>query len=265
MSRVHAAFPPTAHPLPDHIQMTGEEFISFCLDLTNSNSQWGTIENIQSCSITRANEDPKLKKRRYCLNLLSTFIVLLLIILICFCCHLAVVTNYNLFGQEMSCLSPAVPSNITYAMALAQQATFTAMTQADVSHNLIRMTLLGFSIVSLLFFLWLMAHSNRSFRDDGLDFILLRVAFILLQGLLLYKVADSLYVTGLADNVLRAVLKSQPGFVTYCRSAYRYYFSATTLFPPLLAFVIFALIFLLAKLNNNRPQSSSSITNIETG
>ena len=83
MSRVHAAFPPTAHPLPDHIQMTGEEFISFCLDLTNSNSQWGTIENIQSCSITRANEDPKLKKRRYCLNLLSTFIVLLLIILIC--------------------------------------------------------------------------------------------------------------------------------------------------------------------------------------
>ena len=123
----------------------------------------------------------------------------------------------------------------------------------------------GLFNLSLLFFLWLMAHSNRSFRDDGLDLILFRVAFILLQGVLLYKVADSLHGTGLDDNVLRAVLKAQPGFVTYCRSAYRYYFSATTLFPPLLAFVIFALIFLLAKLNNNRPQSSSSITNIETG
>ena len=160
----------------------------------------------------------------------------------------------------MSCLTPAVPSNVTYAKALAQHATFTAMTQADVSHNLIRMTLLGFSIVSLLFFLWLMAHSNRSFRDDGLDLILFRVAFILLQGVLLYKVADSLHGTGLDDNVLRAVLKAQPGFVTYCRSAYRYYFSATTLFPPLLAFVIFALIFLLAKLNNRPPSSSTTST-----
>jgi len=196
------------------------------------------------------NQDPKLKKRRYCLNLLTLFIGLLLIIFICFCCHLAVVTNYNLFGQEMNCLTPSVSPNVIYAMALAQHATFTAVTQADVSHNLIRMTLLGFSIVGLLFFLLLMAHSNRSFRDDGLDLILLRVAFISLQGLLLYKVADSLYVTGLDDNVLRAVLKGQLGLVTYCRSAYRYYFSATTLFPPLLAFVISALIFLLTKLNN---------------
>ena len=158
---------------------------------------------------------------------------------------------------------PAVPSNVTYAIASAQQATFTAMTQADVSHNLILMTLLGFSIVSLLFFLWLMAHSNRSFRDDGLDLILFRVAVILLQGVLLYKVADSLHVTGLDDNVLRAVLKAQPGFVTYCRFAYRYYFSATTLFLPLLAFFIFAPIFLLSKLNNRPP--SSSTTSIGTG
>ena len=261
MSRVHAAFPPIVQPLPDH-KMTAEEFITFCLDLTNKNGQWDTTKNIDSCSIARANEDPKLKKRRYCLNLLSTFIVLLLIIFICLCCHLAIVTNYNLFGQEMSCLTPAVPSNVTYAMALAQHATFTAMKQADVSHNLIRMTLLGFSIVCLLFFLWLMAHSNRSFRDDGLDLIFLRVAFILLQGVLLYKTADSLYVTGLDDNVLRAVLRTKPGYVTYCRSAYRYYFSATTLFPPLLAFVIFSFILLLSKLNN-RPQSPS--TNIEKG
>jgi len=173
------------------------------------------------------------------------------------CCHWAVVTNYNLFGQEMRCLTPAIPSNVTYAIASAQQATFTAMTQADVSHNLILMTLLDFSIVSLLFFLWLMAHSNRSFRDDGLDLILFRVAVILLQGVLLYKVADSLHVTGLDDNVLRAVLKAQPGFVTYCRFAYRYYFSATTFFLPLLAFVIFAPIFLLSKLNNRPPSSSN--------
>ena len=69
----------------------------FCLNLTSSNSQWDTIENIHSCSTSRANEDPKLKKRRYCSNLLSTFIALLLIILICFCCPLAVVSNYNLF------------------------------------------------------------------------------------------------------------------------------------------------------------------------